>query len=62
MKIDIRLHADMFEMRCAECGKLLETLPNRLDSHFRAADFLSHVCPQPVHEASYERVNPRIGV
>jgi hypothetical protein len=62
MKIDIRLHADLFEMRCASCGKLLETIPNRRDSYFRAGDFLDHVCPAPMHEvAEYERVNPRAG-
>jgi hypothetical protein len=62
MRIDVRLHADHYEMRCAECGKLLDVLPNMRSSHFRAADLMDHICPAPVHEAApHERINPRAG-
>jgi hypothetical protein len=62
VQITIKLVADMLEVRCAHCLRLLDTLGNRRDAYFRAGDFIDHVCAAPAHQAAFqERINPQIG-
>jgi hypothetical protein len=61
VQITIKLVADVLEVRCAHCQRLLDIHSNRRDAYFPAADFLDHVCAAPVHQAAFqERINPQI--
>ena len=58
MQITIKLVADVLEVRCAYCQRLLDMQSNRRDAYFPAGDFLDHVCAAPVHHAAFqERIN-----
>jgi hypothetical protein len=62
VQITVKLIANVFEVRCAHCQRLLDTLSNRRDTCFRAGDFLDHVCAAPAQQPAFqERINPQIG-